>query len=134
MFGKMEGVPFRVVHFNNGAHGIDYSDAQYKAGFPAYLAALHSIAPGATFIWATTTPLKSDSGPGVPNARIDARNAIAQGFISGMMLDDQHVLMEKHQDTYLDNVHFNPNGTSISAAQVADLILQALKESAPAKR
>lgn len=131
MFGKMEGVRFRVVHFNNGAHGIEYSDAQYKAGFPAYLAALHSIAQGAMFIWATTTPLKSDAGLGVPNPRIDARNAIALGFVSGMMVDDQHALMEKHQDLYLDNVHFSSQGSNIMGVQVADMVLRALNEPAP---
>ena len=102
MFAKMEDVRFRVVHFNNGMHGWEYSEAQYKAGFPAYLAALHSIAPGATFIWATTTAVKVESEPGPTNARIDARNAIAQKFVRGMMVDDQHALMEKHRDLYAD--------------------------------
>jgi hypothetical protein len=134
MFAKMEGVRFRIVHFNNGAHGIDYSEAQYKAGFPAYLAALRSIAPHGTLIWATTTPLKSDSGSGVKNARIDARNAIAENFVRGMMVDDQHALMEKHQELYLDNVHFNTKGSNIMGAQVADVILRALEESARAER
>ncbi len=59
-FAKMQGVPFRVVHFNNGMHGWDYSEAEYKAGFPAYLAALHQIAPGSAFIWATTTPVRKN--------------------------------------------------------------------------
>jgi hypothetical protein len=131
MFGEMEGVRFRVVHFNNGMHGWQYSEAQYKAGFPAYLAALHSIAPGAALIWATTTPVKVESEPGPTNARIDARNAIAQTFVRGMVVDDQHALMEKHQDLYQDNIHFNTKGSDISGVQAAAAILPALKESAP---
>ena len=134
IFGKMEGVHFRVVHFNNGMHGWEYSEAEYKAGFPAYLAALHSIAPGAIFIWTTTTSVKVESEPGPTNARVDARNAIAQGFVRGMIVDDQHALMEKHQDLYQDSVHFNMKGSEIGGVQAADTILQALEEHATTRR
>jgi hypothetical protein len=134
LFGKMEGVQFRIVHFNNGAHGIDYTDAQYAAGFPAFLSALRLIAPRGVFIWATTTPLKSDSGPGVPNSRIDARNAIARGFANSMTIDDQHALMLKHQDLYVDNVHFNAEGSNIMGEQAANIVLHALNEAVPAAR
>jgi hypothetical protein len=133
MFAKMEGVRFRVVHFNNGMHGWSYSEEQYKAAFPAYLTALLSIAPGATFIWAATTPVKVESD-GRTNARIDARNAIARGLVRDMIIDDQHALMEKHQDLYQDDVHFNTEGSNISGKQAAGLILHALEEPAPQKR
>lgn len=36
VFAAMEGVRFRVVHFNNGMHGWAYTEAQYKSAFPAY--------------------------------------------------------------------------------------------------
>lgn len=129
IFAKMEGVRFRVVHFNNGMHGWDYSEAQFKAGFPAYLAALHSIAPHAAFIWATITPVRSESKPGPTNARIDARNAIAQSFVHGMMIDDQHALMKKHGDLHQDDVHFNTEGSNLMGAQAATAILHALNQS-----
>jgi hypothetical protein len=132
LFGKMEGVSFRVVHFNNGLHGTEYTEAQYKAGFPAYLASLHSIAPDAAFIWATTTPIKADREPGLTNTRVDARNAIAATFVRGMIVDDEHSLMEKHDDLYLDNVHFNLEGSNLMGDQVADTILRALNQ--PASR
>jgi hypothetical protein len=67
----------------------------------------------------------------VPNPRIDARNAIARGFVSGMMVDDQYALMEKHRDLYLDNVHFNSEGSNIMGVQVADMVLRALNEPVP---
>jgi hypothetical protein len=129
-FAKMEDVPFRVVHFNNGMHGWTYSEAEYKAGFPAYLKALHFIAPKAIFIWTTTTPVRKDDQPGATNARIDARNAIAQQFVHGMVVDDQHALMEKHQDLHKDNIHFNTEGSDIGGVQAADLIRRALKQQA----
>jgi hypothetical protein len=127
-FGKMEDVAFRVVHFNNGMHGWTYSEAEYKAGFPAYLKALHSIAPKAIFIWATTTPVRKDDEPGPTNVRIDARNGVAQQFVHSMAVDDQHALMEKHQDLHEDNVHFNTQGSDIGGVQAAATIRTALKQ------
>jgi hypothetical protein len=127
-FAKMEGVRFRVVHFNNGMHGWDYSEAEYRAGFPAYLAALHHIAPGAAFIWASTTPVRKEKDPGPTNARIDARNAIALTFVHGMAVDDQHAVMAKHADLYQDDVHFNPTGSNIGGDAAAEMIRHALVE------
>ena len=126
-FAKMEGVQFRVVHFNNGMHGWDYSEAEYKAGFPAYLSALRQIAPRAAFIWATTTPVRQEKAPGPTNARIDARNAIALAFIDGMAVDDQHALMAKHADLYQDDVHFNVEGSNIAGDAAAEIIRHALE-------
>jgi hypothetical protein len=125
-FAKTEGVRFRVVHFNNGMHGWDYSEAEYKAGFSAYLAALHQIAPTAAFIWATTTPVRKDKEPGPTNARIDARNAIVTTFVHGMTVDDQHALMAKHADLYQDDVHFNDEGSTIEGDAAAETIRHAL--------
>jgi hypothetical protein len=127
-FAKMEGVKFRVVHFNNGMHGWDYSEAEYKAGFPAYLAALHHIAPGAAFIWASTTPVRKEKQPGPTNARIDARNVIALGFVHGMAVDDQHAVMAQHADLYQDDVHFDQKGSDIGGVAAADTIKHALEE------
>jgi hypothetical protein len=127
-FAKMEGVRFRVVHFNNGMHGWDYSEAEYEAGFSPYLAALHQIAPGARFVWATTTPVRRDKEPGPTNARIDARNAIATTFTQGMAVDDQHSLMAKHADLYQDDVHFNDEGSRIAGDAAAEAVRHALEE------
>ena len=131
MFSQMAGVRFRVVHFNNGLHGGEISEAEYEAAFPAYLAALRAIAPDATFIWTSTTAAKSDSEPGLTNARIAARNAIAQSSVTpGMLEDDQYSLMRKHQDLYVDNVHYNEVGSNIGGTQAAEIILQAMQSSA----
>ncbi|MGA7313734.1 MAG: SGNH/GDSL hydrolase family protein [Silvibacterium sp.] len=128
-FAKMEGVRFRVVHFNNGMHGWDYSEAEYKAGFPAFLAALQQIGPGSKLIWATTTPVRKGKEPGPSNVRIDARNAIALTFLHGMAVDDQHALMAKHTDLYHDDVHFNDEGSNIAGDAAAATIRRALDES-----
>ena len=123
-FAAMEAVSFRVVHFNNGMHGWTYSEQEYQAAFPAYLRALHKLAPKASFIWASITPVKEDEQPGPTNARIDARNKIAVSFMSrpAIPLDDQHELMAHHADQYEDHVHFNPAGSAIQGRQVTEFI------------
>ncbi|HTW82187.1 MAG TPA: SGNH/GDSL hydrolase family protein [Terracidiphilus sp.] len=120
-FATMESVPFRVVHFNNGMHGWTYSEAEYKAGFPDYLARIRAIAPGAALVWSTTTPVKTESVPGPTNARIRERNSIAQAFIRAatIPIDDQYALMLKHPDRYQDNVHFDYQGSIIQGQQAA---------------
>lgn len=130
-FAKMEGVRFQVVHFNNGMHGWAYSEAEYKAAFPGYLAALHRIAPQAAFIWASTTPVRKEKEPGPTNARVDARNAIALTLVQGMAVDDQHAVMAKHPDLYLDDVHFNEEGSKIGGDAAAETIRKALKVPSP---
>ncbi|MBB5064073.1 SGNH/GDSL hydrolase family protein [Granulicella mallensis] len=129
-FSAMEGVPFKVVHFNNGMHGWTYSEEEFKAAFPAYLRTLHKIAPKASFIWANITPVKAEDTPGPTNARIEARNHIAQAVMvkSGIPVDDQHELMTHHTDQYEDHVHFNPTGAAIQGQQVAQFIRSALKK------
>jgi hypothetical protein len=127
-FSKMEAVRFKVVHFNNGMHGWAYSEAEYKAAFPSFVSKLREIAPQASFIWATITPVKVEDQPGPTNARVEARNSIAQSSLenSGIKLDDQHALMSHHADQYEDKVHFNPAGAVIQGQQAAQSIRSVL--------
>ena len=127
-FSKLEAVPFNVVHFNNGMHGWTYSEAEYSAAFPSYLHALHKIAPKASFIWAAITPVKVEDTPGPTNARIQARNRLAQTFVShaGIPVDDQYALMTQHADLYEDHVHFNAAGAIVQGQQVAQFIRSSL--------
>jgi hypothetical protein len=128
-FASMEAVRFNVVHFNNGMHGWTYSEVDYRTAFPSFLAALHAMAPGASFIWATTTPVKVDAVPGPTNARIDARNSIVLSFTkdAGISIDDQHGLMTQHLDQYEDTVHFKTAGAVIQGQQAAQSIRSSLQ-------
>jgi hypothetical protein len=123
-FAKAEAVSFRVVHFNNGMHGWVYSEKEYKEAFPAFLAGIQAIAPHAMFVWATTTPVKKETEPGPTNARVDARNAIAQAIVKpdGIAIDDQHGLMAQHADLYQDSVHFGEQGSAIQGKQAAEVV------------
>jgi hypothetical protein len=127
-FATMEGVRFRVVHFNNGMHGWGYTEAQYQAAFPAYLRAVEALTGrDGRLIWASTTPVRSDAKDAT-NPRIEARNRIASVFITaaGIPIDDQFALMEKHQDLHEDPVHFDPAGAGIQGDQAAAMIRKAL--------
>ena len=132
-FSAAESVSFRVVHFNNGMHGWNYSEAEYGAAFASFLAALRAIAPDASFIWATTTPVKVDVAPGPTNARVDARNRIAQTFVKNarIPIDDQHELMTHHSDQYQDKVHFNTEGAVIQGQQAAQCIRSSFASNTP---
>jgi hypothetical protein len=123
-FASMENVPFKVVHLNNGMHGWNYSENEFKNAFPSLLHELQMIAPGASLIWATITPVRAEKFPGPTNGRIDSRNSIALSFVTkaGIPIDDQHELMAHHTDQYQDDVHFNPTGASIQGKQVAEFV------------
>lgn len=119
---KMMGLPFAVVHFNNGMHGWGYSEQQYAAGLPEMLAAVRVGAPSARLIWATTTPVrKDDVSGGASNARIDARNKSAAELMSRehIATDDQHQLMLQHNDLHSGDVHYTAAGSTLQAEQVA---------------
>jgi lysophospholipase L1-like esterase len=129
-FVTMENVHFRIVHFNNGMHGWDYTEAQYKAAFPEFRRTVRSLVPSnRALIWATITPVEPKAFNGATNERVDARNAIAQTFIdrAHIATDDQHALMAKHQDLHQDTVHFNTAGSNLMGDQAAAAIRTALR-------
>jgi len=120
-FGRMEGVSFRLVHVNNGMHGWTYSEVEYRRALPMLFKAVHDLAPHAQLVWASTTPVRTENIPGPTNARVVARNQIAQAFMKArhILLDDQYVLMLKHRDLYEDDVHFNTAGANLQGQQSA---------------
>jgi hypothetical protein len=130
-FAAMEHVPFRIVHFNNGMHGWEYTEAQYKAAFPEFLRTVRSlVAKDNALIWAPTTPVKPQAFNGATNNRVDARNVIGRSFVDAahIPVDDQHALMMQHQDLYQDTVHFNAAGSNLMGAQAAAMIRAQLRE------
>jgi hypothetical protein len=128
-FAALQGVKFSVVHFNNGMHGWAYSEKEYAASFPAYIATLRKIAAGSHLIWASTTPVRKDSAPGPSNERIKVRNAEALRIVNhdAITVDDQYALMMRHLNFYMDDVHFNPEGSSVQGKQVVKAIAQYLQ-------
>jgi hypothetical protein len=119
---------FDVVHFNIGMHGWDYSEDEYRRYLPELLAAVRKGAPGAKLIWASTTPVRKDKSPGPSNERIAARNRIAREFFEkqNIPIDDLNAAMAEHSDLHSDDVHFNPEGSKMLAAQVGASVEKAL--------
>lgn len=128
-FAALEGVKFSIVHFNNGMHGWAYTEKEYAASFPGYLATLRKIASGAHFIWASTTPVRKDDPAGPSNERIKARNAEALEVMTraSIAVDDQFSLMLRYPNLYMDDVHFDPEGASVQGKQVVGSIEKYLK-------
>jgi lysophospholipase L1-like esterase len=124
---------FRVIHFNNGMHGWDYTEPAFAAGLPGMIRELKKESPGSRLIWATITPVRKDNPEGATNARIDARNAAALALMhhDNIPIDDQHALMQSHTDLHLDDVHFNDKGSELEGDQAATSIEAALSPSTP---
>lgn len=112
---------FDVVHFNVGMHGWAYTEDDYRKLLPELLKVVRKDAPGARLIWASTTPVRKDREPGPSNARIQARNEIAQKYFTArhIPIDDLYTLMTAHPELHTDDVHFNKEGAGLQARQVA---------------
>jgi lysophospholipase L1-like esterase len=131
----LEEYKFDVIHFNNGMHGWQHSEKEYAAAFPKFLKTIRQYAPNAKLIWADTTPLKvspnlpADNQTQATDERIAARNAIALRFVAAQNIhvDDLSMPMRGHPELHVDNVHFNEQGITIQAKQVAAQIEKALK-------
>jgi hypothetical protein len=119
----LDNTKFDIIHFNNGMHGWQHSEAEYKSALPKILETIRAHAPKAKLIWATTTSLKK-SAPNSMNAasdeRIAARNVISLECIKGqeIAVDDLNALVRGHPELHSDNVHFNAEGIRLEAAQV----------------
>jgi lysophospholipase L1-like esterase len=126
----LDNTRFDVIHFNNGMHGWQHSEDEYRKAFPGFLANLKEHARGAKLIWATTTPLKESTNapPASPtqatNARVAARNAIALEYVKaqGIPVNDLNALVLGHPELHSDGVHFNREGIALQAKQVASQI------------
>ena len=68
---------YDVIHFNNGMHGWQHSEEEYRSAFQAVLATIRQHAPKAKLIWASTTSLKIDTTAAAPNAPSEAGSADA---------------------------------------------------------
>jgi len=118
---------FDVIHFNNGMHGWQHSEAEYARELPQLLRTIQQHAPRARLIWANTTPLKVSPPPAAAHPdeatdeRIAARNHLAAELMqaSGIPVDDLNTPMSGHPEYHSDNVHFNDQGVALQAAQVA---------------
>lgn len=126
----LDGAKFDVVQFNNGMHGWQHSEEEYRKAFPVLIKTIHAHAPKAKLVWATTTPLRNgknvtyDTKAEYSDERIAARNAIAGKIVAASHIPtvDLNAAVQGHSDLHSDNVHFNGQGSQILAAQVIAVI------------
>lgn len=121
---------FAVIHFNNGLHGVDYTDAEYEAGYRKVLQVLQTEANGAKLILAKTTLTRP--GYPFPRERIEARNAIVARLATetGIPCNDLCAVTAEHPEYYLgDKIHYNGNGY----AQLGDKVASAIDNILSAK-
>jgi len=123
----LDGTKFDVIVFNNGMHGWQHSEAEYRKAFPKLIKAIRAHAPKAKLIWATTTPLRNgkdvtyDTKAEYSDERIAARNAVAAEIVAAQKIPtvDLNAAVRGHPEYHSDNVHFNIQGIQIQAAQVS---------------
>ena len=118
---------FDVIHFNNGLHGWQHSEADYRKAFPDFVATIQKHAPDAKLIWAATTPFKSSTNAASAdlnrenNERVVSRNNIALSHVKSkhIPVNDLFSLMKDRIELYSDTLHFKREGIELQAEQVA---------------
>ncbi len=120
---------FRVVHLNNGLHGLDYDDREYGAYLPRVFRVIENHAQDCRIIWAQTTPVRltTDLTKLDPKtARVRERNRIARELAAArnVPVNDLFSLVADHPEYFAeDGVHLNNRGQTIVGERVAAFIL-----------
>jgi hypothetical protein len=127
---------FKIVHFNNGLHGIGYTEKEYRDGYDAALKLIRQHSPKATLVLALSTPLQSTSNRNNLNPRIDKRNEIVRelGKKYGAEINDLHSISKDHPEYYNDPYHYKGVAIGLQSKQVADTIKQLLTGEQPPER
>jgi len=121
---------FAVVLFNNGMHGWQHSEEDYRKAFPKLIKTIWARAPKAKLMCATTTPLRDgkdityDTKAKYSDERIAARNAIVAEIVAAQKIPivDLNAAVQGHPEYHSDNVHFNGQGSQILATQVSEAV------------
>lgn len=118
---------YDVIHINNGLHGWDCTEEEYRKGLEALVALLREKAPGAKVVWGMTTPVRVAGDlarlDADKNARAVARNRIAAEIMemNGIPVTDLHAALAARPDLFADDgVHHNAKGRELLAGMVAD--------------
>src|SRR6266446_8012628 len=122
----LSGAKFDVILFNNGMHGWQHSETEYRNAFPKLIKTIRAHAPKARLIWATTTPLRNgkdvtyDTKAEYSDERIAARNVLAAEFVAAQKLPtvDLNAAVRGRPELHSDNVHFNGQGSQVLATRV----------------
>lgn len=126
---------FDVIHINNGLHGWDYTEEEYRLGLTALLEMMKREAPEAKIIWCMTTPVRNSKDlsqfDAAQNNRVIERNRIAAEIMEAgsIPVNDLYETVKDHPEYFAgDGVHYNGEGQAAQAKQVAERIEKALAD------
>lgn len=138
----LESGPYDVIHFNMGLHGWPkgrIKEGTFEPLTRAYVEIMRQKWPKAKLIWANSTPTTVKGDPTRMNPEIDPviveHNRMAVTIMKEMnvTVNDLYALDLPHLKWIgPDGVHWTPEGSKLMGNAVAESILQALPQSAPA--
>lgn len=125
--GFLIGYKHSVIHFNNGLHGFEYSEEEYREGYQKALELVKKLQPNAKVIIVLTTPLKPGSAQENLTARVEARNTIAKELATkyGATIDDLFSVSKDRPELFSDPYHYKPEGIKLQTDKVSAAILAA---------
>lgn len=124
---------FDVITFNNGLHGVDYSNEQYSRYIPIVYKLLNKSNPGLKLIWVNTTARRiggKRSDFDQYNQGVINRNKAVEEFTraKNIPLVDFYTPSSERLDFYdTDGIHFSKLGVEEQAKMVTSAILKALE-------
>lgn len=121
---------YDVIHFNNGLHGIAYTEEEYRAGYIKALKYILKESPSSKLILVLSTPLNSETPQDHLNPRINDRNEIVQELaqMCSAEINDLHSISEGHPEYYSDAYHCKAEAIELQGKQVADQIVSLLQD------
>jgi hypothetical protein len=121
---------FDVISFNNGLHGLEYTDEQYSLYIPEVYKLFTESNPGMRLIWVNTTGRRVKDNIAAfddYNQGVITRNKAVENFTKAncIPLIDLYSLSVSHPEYYeTDGVHFNKYGVEKEAHCVSDEIIK----------
>lgn len=118
---------YTVIHFNNGLHGVPYSDEQYEAYYRKAIKLMKKLQPNAKIILVTSTPLLSGKDDNFQK-KIVRRNNIVKKIAEeeSLQVDDLYSIMKDKDEMHKDKYHFKSTGVNLLASQVVKELKSAL--------
>ncbi|MEI7946901.1 MAG: SGNH/GDSL hydrolase family protein [bacterium] len=120
---------FALIHFNNGLHGVGYTEEEYQAGYKKALKSIQKHSPSTKLVLALSTPLNETSQANGLNPRITERNRIVSELAKtyGAAVNDLHSISKGHPEYYTDAYHYKAVAIELQGKQVAEIIKAQLK-------
>ncbi|MEN9576068.1 MAG: hypothetical protein RL514_3923 [Verrucomicrobiota bacterium] len=129
--------PYDIVHVNMGLHGWQkgrISDGQFEPLTRKLVETIRAKAPGATFIWASSTPVTTKGKPGELDAEINPiiveHNRLAAKVMAEakVPVNDLYAIVANRLDLARgDQFHWQPAGTALLKDAVIARLMRELK-------